>query len=62
MQKVLGKNKVIKIVSFKMKLKTFYRVLECFTANFMKFLKTSFKGARLGDILSFWEQPISVFP
>jgi len=61
-QKVLAKNKATKILSFKKKLKTFYGVWECFTANFMKFLKTYFKGTCLGDILSFWEQLISVFP
>lgn len=62
MQKVLGKNKLTKILSFKTKLKTFYGACECFTAHFMKFLKTYFKGTCLGDRLSFWEQFISVFP
>lgn len=49
MQKVLGKNSH-KNSLFSNKDKDLLGVLECFAAYFMKFLKTSLKGIRLGYI------------
>lgn len=60
-QKALGQSKVMKILSFKTNLRPSMGHANVLLLA-MKFLRTSFKGTRLWDILSFREQLISAFP